>query len=277
MPLRIPFTHARTCQYSLPCITRLPNNWPVIGTHLATAWLVSFSTKSTVPYEPRARCGSVPLTIAKPDSLFLRRWVGDQLGFLFFSRKSQPAKIKRSHVSMNPPPPPPLDRLSSTVHEAPTDDRLLNGIIRRASFMNSQEPHDPPFVDDTNKLSPHSCVSHNAELYLPANQRPFDPAPAMRSTINASICSNQVHDHVQILFIPFLLILEAQKLMGVLSLLRVLRLSDVFNWMLLQNPEILAEERTSEENSRFMDANIHQRFLYYPQNNTKKNNIISCI
>ncbi|KAG5252914.1 WRC domain-containing protein [Salix suchowensis] len=123
---------------------------------------------------------------------------------------------------MNPPPPlPPLDRLSSTAHEATTDDRLLNGIIRRASFMDSQEPHDcyrisPPFVDDhTNKLSPHSCVSHNAQLYLPTNQRPFDPAPAMRSTINASICSNQ-------------------------------------------NPEILAGERTSEENSRFMDANIHQ-------------------
>ncbi|KAJ6749841.1 hypothetical protein OIU85_000471 [Salix viminalis] len=120
-----------------------------------------------------------------------------------------------------PPPPPPLDRLSSTVHEAPTDDRLLNGIIRRASFMDSQEPHDcyrisPPFVDDhTNKLSPRSCVSHNAQLYLPTNQRPFDPARAMRSTINASICSNQ-------------------------------------------NPEILAEERTSEENSRFMDGNIHQ-------------------
>ncbi|KAJ6778646.1 hypothetical protein OIU74_002434 [Salix koriyanagi] len=52
-------------------------------------------------------------------------------------------------------------------------------------------------------------------LYLPTNQRPFDPAPVMRSTINASICSNQVH-------------------------------------------QILEEERTSEENSRFMDANIHQ-------------------
>ncbi|KAJ6425756.1 hypothetical protein OIU84_026354 [Salix udensis] len=102
-----------------------------------------------------------------------------------------------------PPPPPPLDRLSSTVHEAPADDRLLNGIIRRASFMNSQEPHDcyrisPPFVDDhTTKLCPRSCVSHNAQLYLPTNQRPFDPAPAMRSTINASICSNQKKEQVK--------------------------------------------------------------------------------
>jgi hypothetical protein len=116
-----------------------------------------------------------------------------------------------------PPPPPSPDRVSSTVDQAPTDDPLLNGIIRRASFINSQEPHDryrisPPFVDDTNKLSPHSCVSHNAQLYLPKNQRSFDPPPVMRSTINASICSNQVH-HLQILFIPFLLILEARKLM----------------------------------------------------------------
>ncbi|KAL9336362.1 hypothetical protein Peur_070850 [Populus x canadensis] len=123
------------------------------------------------------------------------------------------------HYSTPPPPPPPPDRVSSTVHQAPTDDPLLNGIIRRASFINSQEPHDrycisPPFVDDTNKLSPHSCVSHNAQLYLPKNQRSFDPPPVMRSTINASICSNQ-------------------------------------------NPDILAEERTSEE-KRLVAANTHQ-------------------
>jgi hypothetical protein len=46
--------------------------------------------------------------------------------------------------------------------------------------------------------------------------------------------------------------------------------------MLLQNPEILAEERTSEE-KRLVAANTHQRFLYYPQNNTKENIILSCI
>ncbi|KAL9373812.1 hypothetical protein Peur_033432 [Populus x canadensis] len=123
------------------------------------------------------------------------------------------------HAYSTPPPPPPPDRVSSTVDQAPTDDPLLNGIIRRASFINSQEPHDryrisPPYVDDTNKLSPHSCVSHNAQLYLPKNQRSFDPPPVMRSTINASICSNQ-------------------------------------------NPEILAEERTIEE-KRLVAANAHQ-------------------
>ncbi|CAK7342295.1 unnamed protein product [Dovyalis caffra] len=106
-------------------------------------------------------------------------------------------KLWRKDLHYHPysTPLPPPDRVSST-HQAPNDDLSLDIVtIRRASF-DSQEPLDhyrisPPFVDDTKKLTPHSCLSRNGMLYLQKNQRSFDPPPLMRSTINASICSDQ--------------------------------------------------------------------------------------